>query len=405
MSYQAEVGVVGAGPAGARAAELLAAAGVSTLLVDPKVPWEKPCGGALTASTFEHVPALSEVRALARPVPSARVELGPHEGFDVRLERPLWILSREALGRWQLARALDAGAQHVPTRVTTIRWEGGAWQLETTDGEIRVAFLVGADGAASLVRRVAAPEFSVELAPTRVSYPPGPGPTLDSVILRFYCGPSGYLWDFPRPDHRSVGIMMVEGSWRRPRLDEEVDLHRLSSDGCARTAPPRAGAVIGTAWNGHGDYRRIAGRRFALLGDAAGLADPLTGEGIQNALRSADLLAQALLNGRAETYPSLARKAFEHEFRVARFLRRAVLESPRGLRIIERAMSSRSSYALVAATLSALTEHDLRAHGFLGRWVRAYRTGRSRAFSGARPQVLCSCGCRAHPGEGKTAAA
>ena len=56
MITQAEVGIVGAGPAGARAAELLAGFGVDVVLFDPRAPWEKPCGGGLTASAFDAVP-------------------------------------------------------------------------------------------------------------------------------------------------------------------------------------------------------------------------------------------------------------------------------------------------------------------------------------------------------------
>jgi flavin-dependent dehydrogenase len=405
MGHRADVGVVGAGPAGTRVAQLLSAAGVTTVLLDPKAPWEKPCGGALTASTFDHVPDLTGVQSLARRVQKARVELTPHAGFDVPLERPLWILSRETLGRWQLERARQAGAVHVPSRVSAIHRERGAWRLETSEGEVRVPFLVGADGAASLVRRVAAPDFSVELAPTRVAYPPGPGPTADTMILRFYCHPAGYLWDFPRPDHRSVGILMTDGTWRRPRLDGEVDSHRMSSDGCARVAPPRAGAVIGTAQLGHGDYGRIAGKDFALLGDAAGLADPLTGEGIQNALRAADLLAEALLRGRIQDYPVRAREAFEREFRLARTLRRRALEGGLGLRLIERGMKSRASNALVVAMLNGLTEHDTRMLGFLSRWTRSYRAMPFRPAPTDRPHTACPCGCQAFSGEGRTAAA
>ncbi|MCR4341777.1 MAG: FAD-dependent monooxygenase, partial [Gemmatimonadaceae bacterium] len=58
LRYDAEIAVVGAGPAGARAAELLAREGADVLLLDPRAPWEKPCGGGLTASAFHDFPQL-----------------------------------------------------------------------------------------------------------------------------------------------------------------------------------------------------------------------------------------------------------------------------------------------------------------------------------------------------------
>src|SRR5512134_1722280 len=98
MRHSAEIGIIGAGPAGARAAELLAAQGADVLMLDPKAPWEKPCGGGLTPTLFDEMPELAEVRSLARPVAVVRVELGGEIGFEVEIERPICIVSREALG-------------------------------------------------------------------------------------------------------------------------------------------------------------------------------------------------------------------------------------------------------------------------------------------------------------------
>lgn len=63
---EAEAGIVGAGPAGARLAELLAARGVEVLLWDPKAPWEKPCGGGLTAAAVQWVPELAGAVRMAQ---------------------------------------------------------------------------------------------------------------------------------------------------------------------------------------------------------------------------------------------------------------------------------------------------------------------------------------------------
>lgn len=370
MSLAADVGVVGAGPAGARVAELLASAGADVVLLDPRAPWEKPCGGGLTPPAFDAMPELEELAPVVQVTRLVRVETTPGKGLIVPLDRPIRMVSRRALARWQLARAREAGARHLRHKVHEIRRGDDAWHLATSHGDVTARFLVGADGAASLVRRTAAPGFRVELAPTRVAYPPGAGPTPDTVFLRFYTDVAGYLWDFPRPDHRSVGIMVPTGTWRRPRLDEEIDGYRHRDAPLQEEDTSRAGAVIGTAQYGHGDYRCIAGQGFALLGDAAGLADPLTGEGIHNALRSAGLLAEAWKGGDPGGYADLARRAFEGEFRVARLLRRHLFETGRGVRIIERGLSGRLSYAFVAACVNALNEGQGGVAGLVTRWVR-----------------------------------
>jgi len=394
MPRSAQIGILGAGPAGARAAELLARHGVEVVLFDPKAPWEKPCGGGLTPPLFDELPDFAEVKDFARPIDRVRVETSPEEGFTVSLDRPMWIVPRIALGRWQLDRALAAGAELVPLRVKSIERVPAGWQLETDEGVFQVQYLIGADGAASLVRRVAAPEFSVELAPTRVAYPHSAGPTPDTVVMQFYGGIAGYLWDFPRPGHRSVGIGVPNGTWRRATLDEEVDRYRDSSEPCDCPGLERGGAVIGTAQLGHGDFSAIAGEGFALLGDAAGFADPLTGEGIQNALRSAELFVLAWTSGDPGRYPELARRAFAREFGVARWLRHTVFESERGLALIRRALVSDVAYAAVSATVNAINEHDgsvLRFFRKSARVLRHLRRGESAAEREARVAVPCGC--------------
>ena len=72
MERSADLGIVGAGPAGARGAELLAAQGARVLLFDPKAPWEKPCGGGLPPPVFEEIPELDELLPRARSQPARR---------------------------------------------------------------------------------------------------------------------------------------------------------------------------------------------------------------------------------------------------------------------------------------------------------------------------------------------
>lgn len=365
--------MVGAGPAGSRAAELLAEQGLDVVLFDPKAPWEKPCGGGLTPRLFEEIPGLSEVRPQARPVERAWIESGRDVGFAVRLPEPIWMISRKSLGNWQLQRALTAGATHEPVKVEAVARVGGGWEVGTDDGAWRVGFLVGADGAASRVRSLVAPAFRPELVPARVTYPPHHDRDADTLTLRFYRGVTGYLWDFPRLDHRSVGIEVADGGWPRDALDRKIDEFRELVERDAPVPSPRAGAVIGTARLGHGDFSAIAGPGFALLGDAAGLADPMTGEGIRNALRSASLLSRARSmkpGAWSRTYAALARRTFGSELRAARLLRRALSESGLGVRLVERAASSGLAYTTVAALLGTLAMHDYGLMPFLRRWRR-----------------------------------
>src|SRR5579859_3015043 len=111
-SYDAEVGIVGAGPAGARLAERLAARGVDVVLWDPRAPWEKPCGGGLTAALTDAVPELAEVLPRSRPIRHVRITTDQNvPPLELELRRPIHVIARYTLGAWQLERARAAGAQ------------------------------------------------------------------------------------------------------------------------------------------------------------------------------------------------------------------------------------------------------------------------------------------------------
>jgi len=378
MRRFAEVGIVGAGPAGARAAELLAARGVDVVLLDPKAPWEKPCGGGLTATLFDEVPELAEIEPLTRPVRIARVELLNGVGFDVDLERPIRIVAREGLARWQLERALRAGAEHIALRVHRIERRDGGWRLDTEAGSVAVGALLGADGAASIVRRATGAGLRLAPLATRVEYPPTDAPRPDVLVLRFFPGVVGYLWDFPRLDHRSVGMEVPSGLASRTLVDSALDAYLLHADGIGADERVRRGALIGTAPVRPGRFTRLAGDGFALLGDAAGLADPFTGEGIRNAFRSAALLAAVYApDDRAwpRAYARLARHEFGRDLAVASLLRLALARTRLGVTLVRRAEFSDGAYALVAAILDTLALHDYGVAAFVRRWS-ARRRGR-----------------------------
>ena len=295
-----DVAVVGAGPAGSFCAWRLARAGHRVTLYDPSHPREKPCGGGVTPGAFARWPELAELRAAARP--SRAVRLVAPRGGEVRvpLARPIEIFSRRVLDSLLLERARKAGAELRPARVRRVSADRSGVALEL-DGELaRHDFVVGADGAASVVRR--------SLAGRR----PGGGASYATagfhvfglaereIVVEFTRDFAGYLWVFPRPDHASVGIAApvgrANGAELRTRVLELLSRRYPGSDSLPRE-PYAASIPVGAG--------PIAGTRFALAGDAANANDAITGEGIQHALDSGGLLADALCEAGPDGAPAL----------------------------------------------------------------------------------------------------
>jgi flavin-dependent dehydrogenase len=360
------VAVVGAGPAGSLLAWRLARDGGSAVVFDPSHPREKPCGGGLTGKALDLLPPAPPSDPLpARRTASCRFESGDGESVEVGLASPVAVCARRELDAWLLRRAVEAGALHVPERVSSVDASGG---VRTSNGR-QEAFdlVVGADGAGSLVRRT----FLQPTPPPRLYMATGWYARGDSpMLVRFTPGLAGYLWLFPRPDHVGVGICAPLAAIPTRdlvgRLEAEAARHfpaLLETDGgrYAHTIPSPSAEPS--------SILEIAGARWALVGDAASLADPITGEGIYYAMRSALVLADTVRDdGSAVRYPARALEDFGHELLKSAALRERFFAPGFARRMI--AFSRRSP-----AVREVLADLVLGRQGYLGLKRRLLRAG------------------------------
>ncbi len=274
------IAIVGGGPAGALAGELLAASGKKVLLFDEKLAWEKPCGGGLTHKALAQYPFLGEARTDSKFI--RQCELRSPSGRSARFElrHPLAIFSRLKLNGLLLERALRSGAQLRKERVTKISGEPGDWHLTTPNSEYRAGHLVLAAGARNPFRA----QFLSAISPDDLMVTAGyfiPGQS-SLVQIQFLKEITGYIWVFPRPDHE-VWLGENHFNLQGARFYSHI-------------LPAFRSQTL--------DEMEVCGDGWTMIGDSAGLVDPITGEGLYYAMRSAELCAEALLAGQPMQYRS-----------------------------------------------------------------------------------------------------
>ncbi len=331
-----EIAIVGGGPSGSICGERLARAGFDVTLFDEHLAWEKPCGGGLTHKAIAAYPFL-----LDGPHPKKlihTVELISSRGHRARLnlDQPIVIYSRVVLNGLLLERAAAAGCRVIRSRVTQVETSGEKARLQAGGTEHVADFVVLAAGARNTLLPETRPLRPNDLEMTLGYFVPAQAESIQVKFLRHF---EGYLWSFPRCDHLSVGIC---GSMARHTSQElRQHLHDfMREEGFDATGARFYSHVLPSPQAQTLRARRVVGRNWALIGDAAAWVDPITGEGLHYALRSGDLLAQALAEGKPEEYPARVRADFSAELEFAtriarRFYRGRFLGSAVTTRMIQ----------------------------------------------------------------------
>ncbi len=290
-----DVIVVGAGPAGSTAARRLALAGRDVLLLEKfELDRRKSCAGGISpraANALDFpIDSVVEHRVSAYTFSYRARAFHAPESVDVNIS----MVRRSRFDRLLAEKAAEAGAEVRPRcPVEEVREEGGGVAVRTGDEWHRASALIGADGATGVVgrllnlarnvRRGAAVEGEVRVPALQLLTAQG------SIQFDMGALPGGYRWIFPKGDHLNVGSCTTQEKVRtvKPSCLEFLELHpvlREYSDLTMTGAPLpclNAPCALNT-------------RRAVVCGDAAGLVDPLTAEGIQYAIESGVLAAETV---------------------------------------------------------------------------------------------------------------
>jgi flavin-dependent dehydrogenase len=308
-----EIAIVGGGPSGSLCGERLAAAGFPVVIYDEHLAWEKPCGGGLTHKALMAYPFLLHGKQPKKLVHSCELISSDGGRAVLALDRPIVVYSRAVLNGLLLDRAAAAGCTVVQARVTQLETGGKRVRLQASGQEHFADFVVLAAGARNPLLPNTTPLRREDLEQTLGYFVPG---SAESIKIKFLPKFEGYLWSFPRCDHLSVGICGRLAAGAASKMKQY--LHRFMEEENISTVGAQFFSHVLPSASSHTlRQRRVVGRNWALVGDAAAWVDPLTGEGLHYALRSGHLLAESLADGAPETYPVRVRREFAADFEFA----------------------------------------------------------------------------------------
>jgi len=307
--------VVGAGPAGSTAAYRLACAGANVLLLDrAHFPRDKPCGGGVTGRAARLLP-LSIEPVVEHVVAAVDLRLRYGSTFARASGEPLvYMTQRKRLDHFLVQKAVEAGAElREGVKVGDLEVRPSGVSVEGVEADV----LIGADGVNGVTARAlglggnrvvgVALEGNLSYANMDRSAYEG------RLALELGVVPGGYGWVFPKGDHANFGVggWEVEGPRLRDHLRRLCEGHGVSFDDLEELRGYRLPLR---------EPRSMMARGRALLvGDAAGLVDPVSGDGMFEGFLSSQYAVEAVLDvlqGRAESLdpygPRLAKRLATH---------------------------------------------------------------------------------------------
>ena len=342
-----DVIIVGMGPAGAAAAYELSQAGVSVLGLEKHThPRYKVCGGGLSARIERILPS-DFPSVVEETIYRVQFTYGGKDSFLIESSQPIaYMTMRDIFDEWLMRKARQAGTEvreDEPVENLTALPEG--IEVITSQGRYRSQYVIGADGAMSLVAQQFFPGRRLKNVPAleselrnESSHPYG---HTHMTLISLSAAKKGYGWIFPKRNGLSIGVGEFVTGIKRPK----ESFHYFSKHEptlATLQIPTPLGHPLpvftqnpksnGNQWTGS-----LVNHRAVLVGDAGHLVDPLLGEGIYYAIRSGQLAASSILsvlgnpNRRLDEYERAAYQEFGQEFHIASRLAGIIYGLPRGL--------------------------------------------------------------------------
>lgn len=296
-----QVAIVGSGPSGASAAFHLAKAGVKTVILEKEIlPRYKVCGGGFVYRGRKDMPFdISSVVDVE--FNKVDIHMGKDLHFVTERDKPIVsLVMRDTFDNLIVEKAKEHGVEIIEDcKVTNLVFDDGAVELETTQGKVYADYVIAADGVYTQIAKMAgwkndtrslipALEYEIEVNDEdfeRLS---------KSIRFDIDAIPAGYGWCFPKSHHLSIGVgaFLKEDKKIKEYCAEYIqflgieEIKGIKKYGYQIPVTPRTDGYVKN--------------NVFLIGDAAGFADPLTAEGISNAILSGKLAAEAIVDANGD---------------------------------------------------------------------------------------------------------
>lgn len=292
--FNCDVAIIGAGPAGSTLAYFLAQKGFKTVLIDKeKFPRKKVCAGGLPIKVLSILPFdISSV--IEKEIYEVTLTHKLKGKYKRVCPKPLlYTVDREKFDDFLVQQAIKIGAGFLEgQKVKTIELEGNTWTVKLADGVIRASVLVGADGATSFVAKTLALKpsdcFHMGLqyeVPSRLLK--NANCLERGIVIDWGWSKDTYGWIFPKKTSAYIGVQgpLRNGKQLRIYLDNFLRSHGVS---------PKDLVLNGHLIPHRTCRSAISEQRSLLVGDAAGLVDYWTGEGIYHSIKSSQIAAKQI---------------------------------------------------------------------------------------------------------------
>ena len=297
-----DIAIIGSGPAGASAAFEAAQHGLKTIIIEKALlPRYKTCGGGFVYRGIRNMP-FDVSSAIDREFYEVEIKFSNKQAFKPKRKHPIIsMVMRDNFDYLIVQKAQELGVELVQGEsVNALTYTDYFTKITTSKQDINAKFIIAADGALSPTAKLAGWQESRTMCPAleyEIKVPEKDFIRLSgSARFDIDAVPSGYAWCFPKKDHLSIGVVNFIKSKKNMNLKKyyQTYLEMLGISEVLEEEPH--GFIIPTSPR----KDSFTKHNVFLVGDAAGFADPLTAEGISNAIYSGRLAAKSIVDSQLD---------------------------------------------------------------------------------------------------------